>query len=207
MKTSFRALLTATFICAGLLGNVNANAGSITFAFEGKVSFVDKSLVSYFHRNQTITGTYTFESTTAATATGNSAIVSYPALLGGNLTTGRYVANLNPNQSTEGISCCEQIIVGDNVIGAFNTSMGDIYQVIMPLLGQSINGIPVDFISINLDDPTGTAFSSLDLPITPIPLSNFDNKTFQLTFTEVVDPYNSVQHNVDGYITSWKLVQ
>jgi hypothetical protein len=207
MKASMHIFLICVFLCAGLLKAADSNADPVSYKFEGKVISVDKSLVSYFHRNQTITGVYTFESTTAATATGNPNIVSYPALLNANLVAGKYTATFNPNPSSEGISCCEQIIVGDNVIGAFGAYVGDLYQVLVPLLGPSINGIPPDFISIDLGDTTGATFTSLSLPITAIPLSNFDNNSFQLTFTEVVDPSTYVQHNVVGYITSWQLVQ
>jgi hypothetical protein len=201
MKTRMYVLVVALGLTLGLFTVADAKAEAVTFEFEGKVSFIDQKLTKHFKRGQKIHGRYTFESSTVGIQPNpfNLHFVDYHAL--------KYAEVFvhGPPAYLDYVPDFGAIRVTDNNYDPTNDFFfGDQYQVVIPLTGAPVKGIPISFIVITLDDSTGTALTSLALPDTPPPLSSFDNNTFQLTYEDSTDPLNLIDYNVQGYITKWK---
>lgn len=193
MTFRLKTVLSALVMFAGAFAS-QADAAAITFEFTGRAVNVDSSLTGVFSENQIINGSYTFESTTAATFDPlNPSVASYYGLLAMELSIGSYSATYDSSGLFNGIT------VWDGAPGDYDT-----YSVSANINGPSIAGIPPDFFVFNLYDPSGTAFSTLALPLDASQFSSsiFPDRQFQLTFTEYIDPLNSIDHSVWGEITS-----
>ncbi len=142
-----RILLIATLITLGWTGG--ATAIPITFDFTATVTFVAPGLASFFSLGETLTGSYTFESTTAGVPFGPTA--DYPAL------TAFSVSGLNFSGAWTGGSIFVQDASTDEYIvsaltGFSGTNAG---LAVLPTAG------------ISLFDSTGTMLSSTLLPLVP----------------------------------------
>jgi hypothetical protein len=143
----FRFLLVAAFITVGWTGG--ATAFPITFDFTADVTFVDPGLASFFSVGETLTGSYTFESTTPGVPSGPTA--DYPAL------TAFSVSGLNFSGSWTGGSIFVQDASTDEyfvsaLTGFIGTNAG---LGVLPTAG------------ISMFDSTGTMLSSMLLPLVP----------------------------------------
>jgi len=144
-----RILLLAAFIALSWTGG--AGATLITFDFTATVTLVSPGLASFFTLNETLTGSYTFESTTAGVPSGLFA-VDYPAL------TAFSVSGANFTGSWTGGS----IFVQDS-------PTGDEYfaQALTGFTGTDTGIGVLPTATIALLDPTGAMLSSTLLPLTP----------------------------------------
>ncbi len=145
---TIRALIVTGWM--GLLGANAAWASPITFDFTATVTLVNPALASFFTLNETLTGSYTFESTTAGVPSG--AAVDYPALSSFTITGASFTGSWTGGD----------IFVLD--------APGDDEYAVNALTGFSgtATGQPVSPTSgITLLDPTGAMLSSTLLPLTP----------------------------------------
>ncbi len=164
-------LLAGAVIGIALLAGLPtmARATLITYNFSGTVDTVDPALASTFSTGQTLTGSYTFDSTIAATGTSTSASAVFDALTSVSFTVGSYSAS----------STATQEIQVEN--GATDT-----YAVVSRksdgLNGADVAGLPLSLFTIRLDDSSGTVFSDALILPTSLVLSNFSSKAFFLDF-------------------------
>lgn len=166
----------------------HANAELITFNFEGTVTDVPTELQGTFNTSQSISGSYTFESTTADTN-------SYPesgdyegALTNLTFLIGSY------NVTSTG-SANNRITVEDSFIyGGY-----DEYKLRDEgVTGAEVSGwSPFKFI-MTLQDSSDSVFNSDDLPLS-LDLSDFDDNWWRLQF-DSPEAYTILQ--VTGDITS-----
>jgi hypothetical protein len=166
------ALLVATVRSFG------ADAAPVTFSFTGTIAYVHPELSAAFTIGDTIAAIYTFESTALDSNASSSSVGRYnTALTAYQITTsGGYSAS-----ATGG-----QILVLDNSptpddryrAAAFSTST---FPGFGALNGSDVSGHHLFAASVNLGDPTGTAFSSDALP-TSLDLSDFDLAGFSSSY-------------------------
>ncbi len=153
--------------------STTARAGLITFSFAGTVDSVDPTLGGTFLVGQTLTGTYTFESTTVARAGSNSTFAVFDALTNLDFTLGSYSASS---------SGAPEIQV-DNDPPLPNV---DRYAVVSRasdgLTGPAVAGQSLNFFGFRLDDSTNTVFTDALVLPTSLNLSDFDNRQFFIFF-------------------------
>lgn len=148
-----------------------ADASQITFNFQGTVTVVNPALSGTFSPGQTISGNYTFESTTADIAPGDPNFGGYPgASTNLSFTVGGYTGSF-------GSSGFNAINVGLSFASAF-----DIYQVNIPFTGAAVAGFTPDEFALDIRDTDQTAFANDSLPSTPPNLALFEQKTITLLF-------------------------
>jgi PEP-CTERM motif-containing protein len=141
------------------------NAAPITFNFQGTVELVDQSLTGAFAIGQLLSGSYTFES---ATLGSGATPTSYDALTGVSFTIGSYLATSDGSVSE---------------IAVQNDPTLDFYDVtVQALVGGSVGGDLPNTFAIRLQDFTGLALNSEDLPTTPPPLAQFPVTQWFLQF-------------------------
>ena len=141
-------LLLAAFIALGW--TQGAGAMLITFDFTATVTSVDPALGSFFTLNETLTGSYTFESTTAGVPSGVFS-VDYPAL------TAFAVSGANFSGSWTGGSIhVEDASTDEYLVSALAGFSGtDAGISVQPLA------------AISMFDTTGAMLSDTLLPLTP----------------------------------------
>jgi hypothetical protein len=165
-----------------------ADAGPITISFTGTVDAVDAGLAGTFSIGDSLTGNYTFESTTAPRAGSTSTFAVFDALLSLDFTLAAYSAS----------STGAPEIQIDNDPGA---PFFDRYAVVSRasdgLTGPTVSGMALNFFGFRLDDSTNTVFSDALILPTNLNLSDFDNRRFFVFFGDITAP--SV---VSGTITS-----
>ena len=161
---------------AGLWGGLltpPASANTVTFGFSGNLSNVSNDLFPSFNTGQTLTGFYSFDSTTPD---------SNPSA-----NRGQYNGTISSLTVTVGSYTATLGTLGDNFIQVRNLpNNNDRYEVRAPLTGPSLVNAgdtftPVRF-RIELKD--GNAFSSDTLPTTPPSLSSFAQNQFRIVFTD-----------------------
>jgi len=179
------------FMASMLLGTsimiAPADAASITFNFTGVVTNVGSQLgTTTFSNGQTLSGSYTFNSSTVDSNTG--------------ATIGRYngtVSNLGVNiglyNATLGAGT-NFIRVVDHPVLPATAHTNDSYTMQAPVAGPTVNGHTPRSFAIELVDPTRTAFSNDHLPTTPPSLASFATHTFRLVFNggSVIGTLNSL---------------
>ncbi|WP_146372538.1 PEP-CTERM sorting domain-containing protein [Symmachiella macrocystis] len=182
------AVLAATLFGVCCVGSVNA--GLLTANYSGTLTSVPVELMPQFAVGQTVTGSYTFESTTTARAGSTSNAAFFDALTNASYSAGTYTA------TTTG---APEIQVDNDVAG--NDRYGVVSSVPNGLTGAAVNGIPLLFASIRLDDSTGTVFNNaLNLP-TSIDLNDFDSNEFILFF----GAFEAETFVVSGELTSFEI--
>jgi len=165
MKTRVRhGLLAIGILSIGVFPAAveEAHATLITFNFQGTVSSVDASLSTRFNTTQTLSGSYTFESTTPGVG---SMPTSYLAL-----TDVRFTIGSNAFSSPGG-PLSEIALQNDG-----GPPIKDFYDVtVQPVTGPSVGTALPNTFGIRLQDTTGTALSSeAPLPPTPPNLASFN---------------------------------
>lgn len=155
-------------LCGLLSGGLTvAAAAPVTFSFTGAVSHVDTGLFPNFNAGQTLSGSYTFESTTSPSPSGNRYNGAITAFNG---TLGSYSAVLNTAES--------------NFIAVTNNPGFDRYIVSAPLTPvPAVSGLSLRF-RMELIDPSGTVFTNTALPTTPPSLSSFATNRWRLVFDD-----------------------
>jgi hypothetical protein len=181
-------------------------AAPITFDFTGSVTSYsfnssdpnDNSIAP----NMTFSGTFTFDSLATNIGSGCGANTSPTCAVGWyasppgqpygmNLSVGGnvYQANL----------FAETVLVSD-----IPTPQGNLIDRIEMSAGNKLNfGGQVDSINmlLSLTNLSGQAFSNVTLPLTPLPLFNFDQRTFSAIFGEFQSPTTGTAR-MDGILTS-----
>jgi hypothetical protein len=144
---------------------IPVQASLITYNFSGTVTGVDASLSSLFSNGQTLTGSYTFESTTTPRTGSTSGFAVYDALTALSFSIGSYSASS---------TAAQEIQVDSGANGAPNDRYAVVSRVSDGLTGPAVNGNPLNFFSFRLDDLSNSQFgTALTLP-TSLSLSNFN---------------------------------
>jgi hypothetical protein len=165
----------AVGVVLSIAGVVSASATSITYNFTGTVDAVDPALASEFAIGDTLTGSYTFESTTAARAGSNSNSAVFDALTSLQFQIGSYFAS----------SLASPEIQVDNDPGAgFHDRYGVLSRASEGLTGPSVGGAALDAFSFRLDDATDTVFSDALILPTSLALPSFTSTAFFLFFVD-----------------------
>ena len=163
-------ILIGVVALAGLTTPVQAVP--ITFNFTGTVTGVDSSLSPTFSTGQTLTGSYTFESTTPPRAGSDSSFAVYDALTAVNFSIGSYSAS----------STAAPEIQIDNAPGAPNDRYGLVSRASDGLTGPAVNGNTLGAFLFRLDDVNNAVFSTaLSLP-TSLSLQDFTSNSFFVFF-------------------------
>jgi hypothetical protein len=164
-----------------------AEALPITINFSGVVGSVSAGLTGALAVGDALSGSYTFESTTAprAGATVNGAV--YDAVTDLVFTIGSYSA------ATAGAAPNGEIQIDNDPDAPFVDRYAVVSRATDGLAGAPINGHDLVFFGFRLDDSSNTAFSTaLTLPAS-IDLSDFTSSAFFAFFGDEI---------VDGTITS-----
>lgn len=176
-------------LCAILLSPVTSMAASISFGFSGSVSDVLGGVFTQngagangFSSSLPMSGSFTFNSTTADT-NGSANTGRYNGTIQNlTVTVGNYTATYNPGTSFIRV--------------VNNPGVGSIYHVeVNGLSGPLVNGRAPSSFEINLENPTGTAFTNDHLPTTPPSLSSFSRNQWRLIF-------GATGHRVQGALSS-----
>ncbi|MHC4157372.1 MAG: PEP-CTERM sorting domain-containing protein [Planctomycetota bacterium] len=153
-------LLIAAGVCSLAFQSQRADATLITIAIETQVDYVEdlgNYLEGKINPGDIITGTYTYESTTPDSspldpAQGNYWHYAPPA--GITLTVGGFDFQTDPTSVEFHVAIRNDIEPGEE----------DLYSIVSYNNASLYNGTPVDHISWQLYDPTGTAVSTDALP-------------------------------------------
>jgi hypothetical protein len=160
-----------------------ADASPITISFAGVVGSVSAGLSGSFTAGDLLSGSYTFESTTAPRPGADVNGAVYDAVTDVSFALGSYSA------ATAGPAPNGEIQVENDPI---NPLFFDRYALVSRatdgLVGLPVNGQPLTTFGFRLDDTTNTAFSTaLTLP-TSLALSDFTSSAFFVFFgTELVN--------------------
>ena len=164
MRTTILKTLAAGVLALAVSFGLAApsHAAPITFAYEGTVNFTFGGPAFDAFLGQTLRIEYTFESTTAdSTAATNRG--DYAAITSMTATVGTYSAT----------AAAGPIVVFDNLNG------NDEYGVLgISAVGPPIGGMPLNFLQIQLQDPTQTAFANDALPTVQPDPANFGGNNF-----------------------------
>jgi hypothetical protein len=160
-----------------------AVARPITFTFTGRVDSVDPGLEGTFSPGETLTGSYTFESTTAARAGSNGTFAFFDALTALNFHIGSYSASS---------SAAPEIQVDNDPGGGAQDRYAVLSRVSDGLTGPSVAGNPLLSFMFRLDDSTNTVFSGALILPTSLSLSSFDeappSRQFFVFFGDPANP-------------------
>jgi hypothetical protein len=172
-----------------LMASAVAEAAPVTLTFTGTVDLVDAGLTSQFAKTQTISGSYTFESTTPAVTGSTSAVSAYNALTALNFDLAGYTGGI------PGGTGSPRIIMNNGIGG--HDGYGVVSTATNGLTGATVGGLSLVSFVLILDDDTGQVFSdALTLPGT-LDLTNFSSVLFGLTFAN-----NDGTQVVTGTLTS-----
>jgi hypothetical protein len=152
-----------------------SRADLITFSFTGIADSVDPALAGTFSAGQSLTGTYTFDSTTAARAGSDSTFAVFDALTQVNFTLGTYSA------SSTG---APEIQIDNNPPSPDNDRYSIVARASDGLTGPAVAGLALDSFGFRLDDSTNSVFNNALILPTSLNLSDFDNRQFFLFFTD-----------------------
>lgn len=144
VKQAGLAAAAATIL---LIASAAAEAAPVTLRFTGTVGSVDSGLNSQFANGQTISGSYTFESATAAVSGSTSAVAAFDALMALNLNLGGYTAGI-PNGAA-----IPQIVINNGIGG--HDGYGVVSTANNGLTGANVGGFSLVTFALLLDDDTG----------------------------------------------------
>ncbi len=148
-------------------------ASPVTLYFAGTVNNVNIDLATQFAPDQTLTGSYTFDSATPAIAGSTSSNATYRALTALNFTINGYTGSLTRVGPEAGIE------IYNDFHGSDGYAVTNYY---FGLTGNRVNGFVLSDFGLFLGDPTQTAFNTaLSLPTT-VDLSHFSIRNFDLIF-------------------------
>ncbi len=179
-------------VALAVLGGLQspARAELIVGTFSGVVDSVDPVLAGTFSAGQVLTGTYTFESTTAARGGSNSNFAAFDALTALSFTVGGYPASSGGSPE----------IQVDNAPGAPNDRYAVVSRQSDGLTGPSVNGNDLVYFFFRLDDSTDAVFTDALILPTSISLADFNSTGFFLFFND-----GTTESVVSGHLTSFSL--
>jgi hypothetical protein len=166
-------------------------AALITFNFQGTIDSVDSEVGPPFAVGQTLTGSYTFESTTAPTGGSNSSFAVFNALTSLNFSV--------PGASYSASSTASPEIQVDNNPTAPNDRYGVVSRASDGLTGAAVNGNPLDAFLFRLDDLTNTVFTDALILPTSISLSDFTSNFFFISFRAFDETGEPIFDGVDEF--------
>jgi hypothetical protein len=188
MRSGFKRCLSTLAVALVVGSFTPLVAGPVTITFTGTLDSVDSPLGGTFAVGQSLTGSYTFESTTAARAGSTSTFAVFDALTSLSFTLGSYSASS---------TAAPEIQIDNNPPTPFVDRYAVVSRASEGLSGGSVGGNALNFFGFRLDDSTNTVFSTaLDLP-TVLDLSRFDNRQFFVAFSNGTDLFLA-----NGTITS-----
>lgn len=182
----------ASCVALAVLGGLQspARAELIVGTFSGVVDSVDAPLAGTFSPGQVLTGTYTFESTTAPRTPNSASFAVFDALTALSFKVGGYAASSGGAPE----------IQVDNAPGAPNDRYGVVSRESDGLTGPPVNGNDLIFFGFRLDDSTNTVFSDALILPTSISLADFNSTGFFLSFND-----GTTESVVSGQLTSFSL--
>lgn len=188
--THWQKLAIAAVAAIGLAGAAaqQSVAAPVTFQFKGTVTSVSAALSPPFNIGDTLSGSYTFESTTAPRGGSNATTAVFDALTSLTLTIGGYTASSN---------AAAEIQTGNrDDIAEFTDRYFVLSRASEGLSGPNVGSALLVAFGFRIDDSTGNVFASaLDLPTT-LDLSDFDATDFGLDFELDGEPVR-----VGGFLT------
>jgi hypothetical protein len=178
--------MVAAFV--SVFGGAAVHGSTVTFNFTGVVNSVDAPLSSAFTVGDSITGSYTFDTTAANTDPGGDPNVGiYNSSLAFTVSAGRFTSSGTGFQ----FNVFNDLVLAPGILR-------DQYRVAFPGTGPSINGLAYNAFSLDLltTSANPTSLTSDALPSTPPIISDFAiNNDFpisnQLRFY-FIDPNNSI---------------
>lgn len=153
----------------------SAQALPITLQFSGVVDSVSGGLTG-FSVGDLLTGSYVFESTTAARSGSNATFAVYDAVSSLTFSAGSYTAATAPGFPRG------EIQVDDNPPSPFVDRYGLISRSTDGLTGAAVNGFNLSAFGFRLDDVTNTAFSTALILPNVVNLSSFSSSSFFIFF-------------------------
>jgi hypothetical protein len=161
-------------VMGGLLwGGLPANpavAGLVTFNFTGAVSHVSTPLFPALKAGQTLTGSFTYD-TSIADSNGSGNIGRYnDAVTSMNVNLGSFAGTLGSESP------------GNNNFVRIVNSSTDTFDVRAPLTGSLVGSYEPLYFRVTLKDPSGTVFGDTSLPTTAPSLSSFATDRFRIVF-------------------------
>lgn len=191
-------VMVIAMMCVSMIHK--ADAEEITFAFEGEITLINdptSPLLGTFSPGQTISGSYTFESTTPDAQPENPETGNYQ----GALTALTFTVKDGSTVIYTGV-----LSAGINRIEVNDSPQPqDRYLVIGSALGDPdpVSGFNLSFFALTLfNNINGTAITDIALPLTPPVLLNFPSVKFVLEFGTPSTPEGP---QVQGNVTSLTL--
>jgi hypothetical protein len=178
---AIRSFTQVGLVAAGfLIVSAVAQAAPVTLNFTGTVGPVDSALSSQFATGQTLSGSYTFVSTTGPRAGSDATIAFFDAVTALNFDIGGYTGSFLSGTGTP------EVQINNDAAG--HDRYGVLSTVTSGLAGAPVGGNGLVAFAIVLDDATATAFGSAALPAT-VNLSSFPSALFVLLFANGDTPY------------------
>lgn len=170
-------LTIAAIAAIGFAGSAvqHSIAAPVTFHFAGEVDTVDANLSPPFNLGDKLTGSYTFESTTAPRAGSDSNTAVFDALTTFGFTLGSYSASSNS---------ALEIQTGNQGGGETTDRYAVVSRAADGLTGADVNGASLIFFGLRVDDGTGTVFSDALILPDALDLSDFDGRRFFMDFRQ-----------------------
>lgn len=182
-----RHLCLGTLIAA--LSAASANAATIPVSFNGVVGSVDAGLASDFSAGDLLSGSYSFDSTTAPRLGGTPAAAVFDALLS---------LSFDVNGYTGSSSGAPEIQIENSYLG------GDIYAVVARdsdgLAGAGVGSYVLSTFILRMDDSTDAIITDATILPTSLNLADFTSGSFFVFFVNSQNP-DDVQ-TISGRLTS-----
>jgi hypothetical protein len=164
-------------VVVGAMAAPAAFASPITFTFSGVVGSVDSELGGTFSALSTLSGKYTFESSTVARLGSNSNFAVFDALSGLQFSIGGY------GGSTSG---APEIQVDNDPGLPDHDRYGVASRASDGLVGPDVNGYSLDSFLFRLDDITDSVFSDALVLPTALDFGDFSGGSF-FVFFKIID--------------------
>jgi len=169
-----KSILKLLVLVATLSAHSLAGAAIVTYGFSGKLTSSLGSLTS----GDSFAGTYTVDTSLAATGGSTSSFAVFNNLRQATLTIGSFSAAVGPGA---GLPEVQQ----DDVAGADRYAL-----VARNAIGSApISGLDLNTFGFRLDDTTGAAISDALVLKTNLSLSDFTSNTFLMFFGDTSNPF------------------
>lgn len=171
MKKSSKFMLGIALITSGAAISAPALAANITFNFYG---VVDSSESGNFPTGSSISGSYTFDSTTLDSIPTDPTVGAYSS--SGILSSATFTIGSNIYESSD-----SSVFIGVTTNDYLNYPFGSTYGISSPVFTGDPFGQESGF-SLQLYNSTQNVFSSDALPLTPPNVDLFANRIFQFNY-------------------------
>jgi hypothetical protein len=153
-------------------GAASAGADPITISFTGVVTSVSSGLTGAFAVNDLLSGSYTFESTTAPRAGSNSTFAVFDAITDLIFTLGSYSA------ATAGSAPNGEVQVDNDPPFPNVDRYGIVSRASDGLAGADVNGFALGAFGFRLDDASNSVYSDALILPASVNLSDFTSSSF-----------------------------